>query len=115
MVHQEGKKGATNLNIVRATSISQAYTPTTNEDFIINTLDKLINEERYSECPNHQKVNFPFFDYFSDPNLGGKLQQSQNCTQKLCHFWQYFQLDEKCTANSSWGRARLHRREQWWI
>lgn len=56
MMQAKGDKSAINLNIVRATSISQAYTPTMNEDFIINTLDKLINEERYSECPNHQKV-----------------------------------------------------------
>lgn len=56
LMETQNKKKGKNLNVVRATSISQAYTPTLNEDFIINTLDMLINEERYSECPNHQKV-----------------------------------------------------------
>jgi hypothetical protein len=48
--------GVQNLSSIKTNSINQAYTPNTNEEFIVNTIDKLINEERYSECPNHQKV-----------------------------------------------------------
>jgi hypothetical protein len=56
----QGRSDKTNgmPNIIKATSINQAYTPTSNEEFIVNTLDKCINEERYSECPNHQRVFF---------------------------------------------------------
>lgn len=57
LFQKTGDRGSLSQRFLKATDIPQAYTPNTNEKFILEILDQMINNERYSEFPNHQKVS----------------------------------------------------------